>query len=43
VQVGILRPPSKLSGSEEDADKARRFIDEARKMIVTGVASPGAA
>ena len=42
VQVGILQPPSKLSGSEEDAEKARRFIEEARKMIVTGAGAPDA-
>ena len=42
VQVGILHPPSQLSGTEEDADKARRFIDEARKMIVTGGVAPAA-
>jgi glutathione S-transferase/GST-like protein len=40
VQVGILQPPSKLSGSEEDAEKARRFIEEARRMIVTGAGAP---
>jgi glutathione S-transferase/GST-like protein len=44
VQAGILMPPSKLSGSEDDADKARKFVEEARKMVVTGTstAAPGA-
>ena len=42
VQAGILMPPSKLSGSEDDAGKARRFVEEARKMIVTGGPAPAA-
>jgi glutathione S-transferase/GST-like protein len=36
VQAGILMPPSQLSGSEDDARKARKFVEEARKMVVTG-------
>jgi glutathione S-transferase/GST-like protein len=36
VQAGILMPPSQLSGSEDDASKARKFVEEARKMVVTG-------
>jgi GSH-dependent disulfide-bond oxidoreductase len=36
VQAGILMPPSKLSGAETDADKARKFVEEARKIVVTG-------
>jgi GSH-dependent disulfide-bond oxidoreductase len=44
VQAGILMPPSKLSGAEDDADKARKFVEEARKMVVTGAVTnaPGA-
>jgi glutathione S-transferase/GST-like protein len=41
VQAGILMPPSQLSGSEDDAGKARRFVEEARKMVVTGGPAPG--
>jgi hypothetical protein len=29
-------PSSKLSGAEDDAEKARRFVEEARKIVVTG-------
>jgi hypothetical protein len=29
-------PTSKLSGAEDDAEKARKFIEEARKIVVTG-------
>jgi hypothetical protein len=29
-------PPSKLSGNEDNTDKARKFVEEARKMVVTG-------
>jgi len=36
VQKGILMPPSRLSGNEDDADKSRKFVEEARKMVVTG-------
>jgi glutathione S-transferase/GST-like protein len=36
VQAGIQQPPSKISGAEADSDKARRFVEEARKMVVTG-------
>ncbi len=36
VQAGILMPPSKLSGAEDDTEKARKFVEEARKMVVTG-------
>jgi GSH-dependent disulfide-bond oxidoreductase len=36
VQAGILQPPSRISGAEADSDKARRFVEEARKMVVTG-------
>jgi GST-like protein len=43
VQAGILVPPSKLSGSEDDAEKARKFVEEARKMVVTGGPAPEAA
>jgi glutathione S-transferase/GST-like protein len=43
VQKGILMPPSKLSGNEDDTDKSRKFVEEARKMVVTGTdaATPG--
>jgi hypothetical protein len=41
VQAGILMPPSQLSGSDDDAGKARKFVEEARKMVVTGGPSPG--
>ncbi len=36
VQAGILMPSSKLSGAEDDAEKARKFVEEARKIVVTG-------
>ena len=36
VQKGILMPPSKLSGNEDNSDKAQKFVEEARKMVVTG-------
>ena len=36
VQAGILMPPSKLSGAEADTEKARKFVEEARKIVVTG-------
>jgi GSH-dependent disulfide-bond oxidoreductase len=36
VQKGILMPPSRLSGNEDNTDKARQFVEEARKMVVTG-------
>jgi len=44
VQAGILMPPSKLSGSDDDAAKARKFVEEARKMVVMGTSktAPGA-
>jgi hypothetical protein len=29
-------PPSKLSGNEDNTDKAQKFVEEARKMVVTG-------
>jgi GSH-dependent disulfide-bond oxidoreductase len=41
VQAGIRMPPSQLSGSEEDASKTRQFVEEARKMVVTGGPAPG--
>jgi glutathione S-transferase/GST-like protein len=41
VQAGIRMPPSQLSGSEDDASKARKFVEEARKMVVTGGPAPG--
>jgi glutathione S-transferase/GST-like protein len=41
VQAGILMPPSQLSGSDDDAGKARKFVEEARKMVVTGGPAPG--
>jgi glutathione S-transferase/GST-like protein len=45
VQKGILMPPSKLTGNEDNSDKARQFVEEARKMVVTGTGKgmdPGA-
>ena len=36
VQKGILMPPSKLAGNEDNTDKAQKFVEEARKMVVTG-------
>ena len=39
VQAGILMPSSKLAGNEDNSDKARQFIAEARKMVVTGTGS----
>lgn len=42
VQTGILMPPSQLSGAEDDARKSRRFVEEARRMVVTGGPAPEA-
>ena len=39
VQAGILMPPSKLAGNEDNSDKARQFVEEARKMVITGTDS----
>ena len=35
VQAGLQRPPSKTDLSQDD-DAARKFVEEARKMVVTG-------
>ena len=36
VQAGILRPPSKLSTAADDPDDSRKFVEEARKILMTG-------
>jgi GSH-dependent disulfide-bond oxidoreductase len=36
VQAGLLMPPSLMADAENDPDKARKFAEEARKMVVMG-------
>ena len=36
VQAGLQKPPSRSNVAEDDA-QARKFIEEARKMVVTGI------
>jgi glutathione S-transferase/GST-like protein len=36
VQAGMQKPPSRANLAEDDA-QARKFIEEARKMVVTGI------
>ena len=36
VQAGLQKPPSRSNLAEDDA-QARKFIEEARKMVVTGI------
>ncbi len=42
VQAGILMPPSKLSVAADDAEQTRKFVEEARKIVVTGGPAPDA-
>ncbi|HET9693774.1 MAG TPA: hypothetical protein VFP48_05285, partial [Steroidobacteraceae bacterium] len=36
VQAGLQRPPSRRANVADDEAQARQFIEEARKMVVTG-------
>lgn len=36
VQAGLERPPSRVTGAEDDAATTQRFIEEARRMVMTG-------